>query len=681
MRGCGKVKYRPRPRPPTGPRAGPALGDPHDAGIRRHPPGVPRDRRARLARAHPGRAPGAAGRGPGGLPPGPEAPPERLRLPLPLRRAEPHRPLGHEARRPRPRSAASSGRSRPRSPASRSANTCRGWPGVMDKVCLLRSMTHRMNVHGPACSEVFSGRPYFGPPTTDQASREDWPSLASMVARYGPPRRRAAAVGRAALVPAVPRPGRADRRADRRPHGRAAQRRSSSTGDLGRADFELEGLDLPDGRAARPAREPAYAARPASSRPAARGPAAEAARRRTARPPTPARRAAAADAFDLRREPRAVRERYGQTAVGQSLLLARRLVEAGVSLVTVNWQDETKTDGVNTCWDTHQDNFPKLKTCSARSSTGRSRRSSKTWTSAACWRRRWWSRSASSAARRSSASSPRARNTQKTGRDHWPHAFTALLAGGGVRGGQVYGATTPRRRLRQRQAGHAGRPDGDDPAPPGDRPPPRVRGRVPAPAQPAQRRPAGDGFGVTLTMAYRPHLLAAIALLSPQRAESGEVDSARDVRPVLKELLPLPRRTEAGRGPAARRPRPGLRRRRHRPRGRPGEGRRRVATAGRSPSTRRCSAARGAAHRCGGHHPPRVGRTGRSLARRTRGQRACRGPLGVSPAEAARAVPDAAGAMTDIDRFVLREARAAPSLLPSPRGRQPHARSAGFTST
>jgi uncharacterized protein (DUF1501 family) len=33
-------------------------------------------------------------------------------------------------------------------------------------------------------------------------------------------------------------------------------------------------------------------------------------------------------------------------------------------------------------------------------------------------------------------------NTQRTGRDHWPHAFTALLAGAGVRGGQVYGATT-----------------------------------------------------------------------------------------------------------------------------------------------------------------------------------------------------------------------------------------------
>src|SRR4051794_5612062 len=56
---------------------------------------------------------------------------------------------------------------------------------IMDRVCLLRSMAHRMNVHGPACSEVFTGREYFQAPTTDQASREDWPSLASLVSRYG----------------------------------------------------------------------------------------------------------------------------------------------------------------------------------------------------------------------------------------------------------------------------------------------------------------------------------------------------------------------------------------------------------------------------------------------------------------------------------------------------------------
>src|SRR4051794_19444083 len=58
---------------------------------------------------------------------------------------------------------------------------------VMDKICLLRSMTHRMNVHGPACSEVFSGREYFGPPITDEANREDWPSLSALTMRYGKP--------------------------------------------------------------------------------------------------------------------------------------------------------------------------------------------------------------------------------------------------------------------------------------------------------------------------------------------------------------------------------------------------------------------------------------------------------------------------------------------------------------
>lgn len=55
----------------------------------------------------------------------------------------------------------------------------------MDKVCLLRSMQHRMNVHGPACSEVFSGRPYHSAPITDQATPDDWPSLNAMTMRYG----------------------------------------------------------------------------------------------------------------------------------------------------------------------------------------------------------------------------------------------------------------------------------------------------------------------------------------------------------------------------------------------------------------------------------------------------------------------------------------------------------------
>ena len=67
---------------------------------------------------------------------------------------------------------------------------CEHLPGLasqMDKVCLVRSMTHNMNVHGPACSEIFSGREYFNAPTTDQADPQDWPSLSSMMMRFGQP--------------------------------------------------------------------------------------------------------------------------------------------------------------------------------------------------------------------------------------------------------------------------------------------------------------------------------------------------------------------------------------------------------------------------------------------------------------------------------------------------------------
>jgi uncharacterized protein (DUF1501 family) len=122
--------------------------------------------------------------------------------------------------------------------------------------------------------------------------------------------------------------------------------------------------------------------------------------------------------------------------------MARRLVEGGAGLVTVNWVDETKVDGVNTCWDTHQNSFAKPKDLlcplfdqafpafvddlhqrglletTLVVAVGEFGRTPKL------------------------GQFSQSNNTKKTGRDHWPHAFTALLAGGGIRGGQVYGKTT-----------------------------------------------------------------------------------------------------------------------------------------------------------------------------------------------------------------------------------------------
>src|SRR5207248_4642627 len=68
------------------------------------------------------------------------------------------------------------------------------------------------------------------------------------------------------------------------------------------------------------------------------------------------------NAFNLDREPERVRERYGRSQFGQSVLLARRLVEAGVSLVQVNWYRGPKEPPDNPCWDSHTNEAERLKT-------------------------------------------------------------------------------------------------------------------------------------------------------------------------------------------------------------------------------------------------------------------------------------------------------------------------------
>jgi hypothetical protein len=312
----------------------------------------------------------------------------------------------------------------------------------MDKICLLRSMTHRMNVHGPACSEVFSGREYFGAPTTDQATEQDWPSLSAMTMRYGE--------ARSEMPPSIVLPwylqfpGQA-RRIAGQTGGRMGEQYNGLLieGDSDKRSFQVDGFHLREtvpvqrlqgrrellDRLQHPTGRPTIGTTEAQRYAGHRERAYELLRGK------------AGALLDLGREPAAVRERYGPTMVGQSLLMARRLFEAGVSLVTVNWEDETKIDGVNTCWDTHQDNFAKLKNrlCPILDTAfpalledldQRGLLESTLVVAVGEFGRTPYLGQFSQSS-----------NTRKTGRDHWPSAFTALLAGGGVAGGQVYGAT------------------------------------------------------------------------------------------------------------------------------------------------------------------------------------------------------------------------------------------------
>jgi hypothetical protein len=132
----------------------------------------------------------------------------------------------------------------------------------------------------------------------------------------------------------------------------------------------------------------------------------------------------ASRAFDLSLEPDEVRSRYGRHSWGQSHLLARRLIEAGARFVTC-------VNGPSIIWDTHQDNFDRLKTrlvppmeqafaalLDDLTDRGLLDDTLIVWMG-------------------DFGRTPVI--NKDAGRDHWPQCYSMVLAGGGIRGGQVFG--------------------------------------------------------------------------------------------------------------------------------------------------------------------------------------------------------------------------------------------------
>jgi hypothetical protein len=144
-------------------------------------------------------------------------------------------------------------------------------------------------------------------------------------------------------------------------------------------------------------------------------------------------------AFDLNEEKKELREKYGMHTFGQSLLLARRLIEAGTRVVQVNWPAVANGNPTVDAWDTHAQNFGPLKNlhCPKLDSglptlikdlddrgllkdtvvlaIGEFGRSPKMGVSTS------------------------GNTNGPDGRDHWPYCYTSLMAGGGIARGAVYG--------------------------------------------------------------------------------------------------------------------------------------------------------------------------------------------------------------------------------------------------
>ena len=139
--------------------------------------------------------------------------------------------------------------------------------------------------------------------------------------------------------------------------------------------------------------------------------------------------AATQRAFQLNREPASLRDRYGRNIYGQSVLLSRRLLEAGTRVVNLSWAPDA-----NATWDTHGNNFTKLKNdllpaldkavssllgdLAARGMLERTL----------------------IAVMGEFGRTPRINNSGG-GRDHWNFCYTLMLVGGGIKPGYVHGAS------------------------------------------------------------------------------------------------------------------------------------------------------------------------------------------------------------------------------------------------
>jgi hypothetical protein len=142
--------------------------------------------------------------------------------------------------------------------------------------------------------------------------------------------------------------------------------------------------------------------------------------------------------FELDKEKPVMRDRYGRHRFGQSCLMARRLVEAGVPFVQVNWSShvESEEDAGDGGWDMHYRNFEVIQdrhlwmldqTLSALLDD---------------LHERGMLQDTLVVAMGEFGRTPKIND--KAGRDHWNQCYSALLAGGGIRGGTVVGASDAR---------------------------------------------------------------------------------------------------------------------------------------------------------------------------------------------------------------------------------------------
>jgi hypothetical protein len=299
------------------------------------------------------------------------------------------------------------------------------------RYAIVRSLTHTGVNHGTSAYHMMTGHIHFAPGTLRHPGPTDFPGIGSAVARFG---RQPRDLPPAVSLPSIVYDGDGGEVPGQGP-GVLGQRFAPFriNGDPTRADFSLDTLQLADDMPER-----RLTGRIALQAALDRAGERMSKLSQTRDLDTHYDRAfrilqspAAQRAFRLADEPERMRERYGWHHFGQSCLLARRLVEAGVPLVTVYWNAPTNTD--NQSWDTHTETVRRMKdhllppldralTALLEDLQSRGLLDETLVT--------WWGEF---------GRTPKI--NRQGGRDHWGFCQSAILAGAGVRGGLVHGSS------------------------------------------------------------------------------------------------------------------------------------------------------------------------------------------------------------------------------------------------
>jgi uncharacterized protein (DUF1501 family) len=310
---------------------------------------------------------------------------------------------------------------------------CEHLPGLAERagmLAIVRSLAHRYTNHLNATHEVLTGHPQPGAFFDKIASRDDYPCYASALEYLRP---QADGLPSGILLPTFLMEGPLVWPGQHAGFLGAKYDPWQIKQDPNRPDFREESLSLPLGFSVERLRE-------------RKGLLDAVSRKRDTLAAVPSNDSVAAErklayslllsgnvarAFEMGREDPRVRDRYGRHTFGQSLLLARRLVEAGVPIVQVNM-------GRVQTWDTHSANFRSLRE-RLLPPTDRGVSALLDDLSVRGLLDETLVVIAGEFGRTPRIGSSTGNNNTRDGRDHWAAVFSAAFAGGGVVGGQTIG--------------------------------------------------------------------------------------------------------------------------------------------------------------------------------------------------------------------------------------------------